>query len=80
MRGQRFACALCQVVGIACLLGLYVEKAEPRGAPNISQRDLTVGVDIAKATPRFPPAPAAVTGIMQTVLTAMRSFHAWHCL
>ena len=31
-----------QVVGMSCLLGVYVEEAEPRGAPNMSQRDLTV--------------------------------------
>jgi hypothetical protein len=31
-----------QAAGIACLLGVYVEKAEPRGAPKISTHDYTV--------------------------------------
>ena len=31
-----------QAGGIACLLGVYVEKAEPRGAPKISTHDYTV--------------------------------------
>lgn len=38
---QPDAC-MWQVVGISCLLGAYVEKAEPAGAPNLSKRDYTV--------------------------------------
>ena len=32
------------VVGIACMLGVYHEKAEPRGAPDLSGRDFTVSI------------------------------------